>query len=148
SLLEELINKPSFPRGLLALIYRKRGRAYSSLKNYQQAIVDFDCALEFDHNYTFAYVDQGWAYNWLKGYQHAITDFDRALQLDPDYTFAYMYPRSLHDSLPIYSLLEELINKPSFPRALLALIYRRRGRAYSSLKYYQQAIVDFDHALA
>src|SRR6266566_690880 len=89
SLLEELNNKPSFPTRLLAPIYDKRGRAYSSLKNYQQAIVDFDRAVELDPNSSYVYRGRGWVYYDLKEYQQAIVDFNHALELDPNTSDVY-----------------------------------------------------------
>ncbi len=147
ALLEELNNKPSFLTRLLAPIYCKRGWAYSSLKNYQQAIADFERALELDPNYAWAYGSRGWAYYWFKDYQRAFADFNRSLELDPNDAFAYYRRGWAYDALKNYQQAIADFNHaveldPNFTYA-----YRGRGWVYHNLKEYQQAIVDFNRAL-
>jgi tetratricopeptide (TPR) repeat protein len=147
SLLEELINKPSFPTGLLALIYSKRGFTYSSLKKYQQAIADFSRALELDPNYIYAFTSRGWAYYNLKEYQQAIINFNHALELDPNAAIAYHCRGWTYDALKNYQ--QAIVD---FDRALEldpnnAWAHCGRGWVYHDLKEYQQAIVDFNRAL-
>ena len=147
SLLEELQNKPSFPTRLLAPIYCKRGRAYDALKNYHQAIADFERALELDPSYTYALSSRGWAFYWVQDYQRAFADFNRALELDPNDAFAYYRRGWAYTQLKNYQ--QAIVD---FDRALEldpnnAWAYSGRGWVYRHLKEYQQAIVDFNHAL-
>lgn len=147
SLLEELNQKSSFPQTLLAPIYRKRGNTYSSYGNYQQAIADFDRALELDPNYNFAYRSRGWAYYQFKDYQRAFADFNYALELDPNDAHAYYSRGWAYDALKSYQQATA-----DFGRAIeldpnFSWAYCGRGWVYHDLKDYQQAIADFNHAL-
>jgi tetratricopeptide (TPR) repeat protein len=147
SLLQELIQKSLFPQALLALIFSKRGNAYGSFKNYQQAFADFERALELDPDYAFAYRSRGWAYYWLKDYQLAFADFNRALELDPIDPYGYHSRGWAYDALKNY---RQAI--ADFDRAVeldpnFSWSYCGRGWVYDDLKEYQQAIVDFNYAL-
>ncbi|MFM7096275.1 MAG: tetratricopeptide repeat protein [Gemmataceae bacterium] len=42
--------------------YRNRGFAYSSLKNYREAIADYTKVIEFDPNDVVTYTNRGDAY--------------------------------------------------------------------------------------
>ena len=147
SLLEELKNKPSFPTGLLAPIYCKRGEAYYQLKEYQQALTDFNRALELDPDYTWAYHSRGRVYDALKEYQQAIVDFNHMLEIDPNYThgycsrgWAYYWLKEYQQALADFNRALEL--HPDY-----AYAHYGRGWAYCRLKGYQQAMADFDHTL-
>ncbi len=90
-LLEAVRSAPAFSPALLARIYGRRGMAYYSRSDYQQAIADFDHALALDPAYAWVYLLRGIAYSACKEYQRAIADFDRALALDAKLTFAYAH---------------------------------------------------------
>jgi tetratricopeptide (TPR) repeat protein len=147
SLLEELIQKSTFPRALLAPIYSRRGNTYLSFKDYQQAIADFDRALELDPNFAFAYRNRGWAYYWLKEYQRAFADFNHTLELDPNDPYAYYrrgwaYARLKDYQQAIADFDRALELEPNFSWA-----HCGRGWAYYDQKDYQRALVDFNRAL-
>ncbi len=67
--------------------YEKRGWAKSRLGEYEQAIIDFNRALELGANKTI-YNKSGWAKYKLGWYEEAIADFDQALLIDPNYSEA------------------------------------------------------------
>jgi tetratricopeptide (TPR) repeat protein len=89
ALLERASRAPTFPAPLLARIYGRRGMAYCSRGDYQQAIADFDRALALDPTYAWAYVLRGVAFAAGEEHQQAIADFDRALALDDRAALAY-----------------------------------------------------------
>jgi tetratricopeptide (TPR) repeat protein len=90
-LLEVVSHTPTFSVTLLARIYSKRGMAYYSRSNYQQAMQDFDQALALDPAYAGAYLLRGMAYSARKEYQQAIADFNQTLVLDAGATFAFAH---------------------------------------------------------
>ena len=71
------------------LAYNNRGNAYLSLDKYQQAIEDYNKAVELNPEYALAYYNRGNAYLSLDKYQQAIEDFDRAIALNPHYVNTY-----------------------------------------------------------
>jgi tetratricopeptide (TPR) repeat protein len=61
---------------------------YSSNKDYDRAIADYNAALRIDPKYASAYNNRGIAYWGKKDYCRARADYEKALQLDPNYTTA------------------------------------------------------------
>jgi tetratricopeptide (TPR) repeat protein len=57
---------------------------------HDQAIEEYDRAIELDSDYADAYVGRGDAYYYLGEYQPAIEDYDQAIELDPDFADAYV----------------------------------------------------------
>jgi tetratricopeptide (TPR) repeat protein len=146
-LLELVAHEPTFPTELLAPIYRRRGRGYMNLKEYQRAIVDFDRALEFAPNDVQAYLNKGLLHLGLKQYDKAITSLEHALELDPDNDAAYYYLglvyRDLNENQQAIAKFDRIVELN--PNS--ALVYRHRGWTYFLFEQYQQAIDDFDRAL-
>lgn len=66
-----------------------RGTAYSSLKNYEEALKDYDKAIELDPQFSKAYNNRGKAHFALGNYQQAIIDMKRSVEIDPLYARAY-----------------------------------------------------------
>jgi tetratricopeptide (TPR) repeat protein len=62
----------------LAIAYHRRGTAYASKKEYDQAIADYTKALEIDPKYISALNDRGLAYTSKGDYERAIADVTRA----------------------------------------------------------------------
>ena len=65
----------------LALAYRNRGVAHAAKSDYDQAIADFNKAIELNPNYTTAYNDRAVAYTNKGDFQHAVADVTKAVEL-------------------------------------------------------------------
>jgi tetratricopeptide (TPR) repeat protein len=57
---------------------------------YEQAITNFDQAIELDPVLTRAYLHRGYAYDQLGSYNEARADFEKAQTLDPEGTQTYL----------------------------------------------------------
>jgi tetratricopeptide (TPR) repeat protein len=147
ALLQIVEQSPSFSAEARVQIYSDRGWAYLHLKKYQEAISDFNSALQLKPDYAWAYGSRGLVYRALKNYQQAIADFDRAIELNPKYAWAYGsrgltyhflrdYRRAIADSDRAIELNPQYI-----------WAYGSRGRSYQALKEYQRAIADFDYVI-
>ena len=66
----------------LASAHLNRGIAFSRLTEYQEALADFDRALELNPGLTKAYRGRGEAHAGLDNYEAAIADYDLALDRD------------------------------------------------------------------
>ena len=80
------------------------------LKQYQEAIKDFDKAIELDLKYSVSWyfeVDV----NILKQYQEAIIDLDKAIELDPEYSDSWDYRGSCKYWLKQYQEAVKDFNK-------------------------------------
>lgn len=68
----------------LAAAYNQRGKAYTSQRQYDRAISDFDEAIRIDPAFIDAYVSRGYAYALGGDIDRGIEDIDRAILLDPE----------------------------------------------------------------
>ncbi len=69
-----------------AIPYYNKGVALSNKGKVDEAIAQYDKAIEIDQNYTKAYNNRGNAYLDKKQYDMAIADYNKAIALDPGFT--------------------------------------------------------------
>ena len=81
---ETVKNSPDSSRA-----YNNRGNAYGKKGQYDQAIKDFNRAIELKPDYVEAYINRGNAYNEEGEYEQAIKDYSKAIELEPDAADAY-----------------------------------------------------------
>jgi Tfp pilus assembly protein PilF len=70
-----------------AKFYNNRGAAYGEKGQYDQAIMDFNQAIEMNPRYIRAYNNRGVIYRLKGQYDRAISDFNKAIEmnsLDPE----------------------------------------------------------------
>ena len=56
----------------------------NTLGRYEDALQDYDRALEIDPNLANGYINRGSAYSHLGQYEKAIADYEKGLELDPE----------------------------------------------------------------
>src|SRR3989338_8732517 len=69
--------------------YNHRGIAYVNKGQFDQAISDYNKALEINPRYAGAYYSRGVAYDSKGQYDQAISDYNKALELNPMDALAY-----------------------------------------------------------
>ena len=60
-----------------------RGNAYLHIREYENALFDFDRALQLDSRVSHIYNGRGRAYSGKGDHESAIDDFSSAIELDP-----------------------------------------------------------------
>ena len=86
--------------------YINKGRCYKMLNKIEEAIQEFDKALEIKNDFSSAYFNKGMAYNALKGKENndkAIQFLDLAIQYKDDYYEAYFNKGCILMNLGNYS---------------------------------------------
>ncbi len=116
---------------------------FNKLKNYNEAIHDYNKVIMLDSNYIDAYFNKGLANFNLRKFNDAISDFTKSTELKPDYYQAHynigITKSNLGDftnAIDNYSRAIEL--KEDYYEAFF-----NRGNAYSSLKDFDNAIADY-----
>lgn len=140
-----------------ALAYLQRGFAKNYLKQYEDAISDFDIAIELKSkleddllgkvNLEQAYWNRGKTFSILNEYQKALNDYNEVINLNNDFTIAYIERAYTKIALKDYkgAILDcnkaiELDNNNSDA-------YYNRAIAKGHLMQPQAAISDFDQVL-
>jgi len=147
ALLEKVGPLSSFSPDARVQIYSDRGWANMGMKAYEQAINDYNSAIELKPEYAWAYGSRGLVYRILKDYQRAIADFDHAIELKPEYAWAYGSRGRAYHLLKDYQRAIADFDRAIEldPRYIWA--YEQRGRVYRKLRNYQRALEDYDHAV-
>lgn len=127
--------------------YNNRGNAYLSLGNYQQAIEDFNKAIELDPNYAKAHNNRGLAYGSLGKYDLAIENFDATINLNNRESRAYYNRGNVFKALGNYQKAIEDYNRAIELNPKKADDYNNRGNTFLKLNNYQRAIEDFSMAI-
>ncbi len=73
----------------VGISYTNRGMAYAGKGQYDQAIDDYDKAIELKPRYEKAYFNRGNAYYAKRQYDQAIDDYKEAIELNPMNSYPY-----------------------------------------------------------
>jgi tetratricopeptide (TPR) repeat protein len=147
ALLKRVEQSPTFSPDVRAQLYSDRGWVYLRLKEYEQAVSDFNSALALHPAYARAYGRRGLAYSFLNDSQHAISDFDRAIELNPQDTWSYERRGRTYRKFGNYRRALEDFDRVVEIDPNHAWAYVHRGITYRLLQDYEQALADFDRAL-
>jgi len=66
-----------------AKFYNNRGAAYGEKGQYDQAVSDFNKAIEINPRYIKAYNNRGIVYRLQGQYDRAVSDFNKAIEMNP-----------------------------------------------------------------
>src|ERR1700756_3215124 len=69
--------------------YLNQGNTSYKKGLYNQAISDYNKAIEIDPKYAGAYNNRGYTYYSKDLYDQAISDYNKAIEIDPRYAGAY-----------------------------------------------------------
>ena len=127
--------------------YLSRGNAYKEQGNIQQAISDFNKAIEIDPNYVDAYNNRGNVYCQQGNFTQAISDFNKAIEINPNFGEAYnnrgnVYYQQGNFTQAISDLSRAIGINPNFGET-----YNKRGNAYYQQGNFTQAISDLSRAI-
>ena len=130
-----------------AVAFNSRGIAYSMKNQQDQAIADFNQAIQLEPDYAGAFSNRANAYAARGEFDRAMADYNRAIQLKPDDGDAYNYRGVAY---AVMGQFDKAI--ADFDRAIQlkpenAGALNNRGSAYDSMGEYERAIADFDKAI-
>jgi serine/threonine protein kinase len=130
-----------------AVDYNGRGATYNMLNRYDQALTDFDRAIEIDPNYAPIYLNRAGTFHDLRQYDKALADCDRAIKLDPTFASAYSNRSQLNHDLGRYEEALEDCKRAIQLDPTFAGAYNNRGITYSELRQYDEALADYTQAI-
>lgn len=124
-----------------------RGNAYIELGKYQQAIDDYNKAIQLDPLFAKAYVNRGIAYSYLRRYQKALQDFSTAISLDMQNSPLYFNRGNVFKALGLYERAIEDYTSALALNSDNVDAYNNRGTTYLKLRKLKLAIKDFTSAI-
>ena len=139
--------------------YIGRGNSYQELKRYQEALIDYDKAIELSpENFSDVYSKRGHVHRHLGQYLDAIRDYDKHLALDPSNPWSHHYKGMTYRDLEQYDVAIQnwetyvelrLIESADWRESEQAAdAYTNIGLAYIEFGQNQKAIEQFDKALS
>ncbi|PSB14670.1 tetratricopeptide repeat protein [Phormidesmis priestleyi ULC007] len=146
-----------------SLVYAFRGKVHQFKENGEQALADYNRAIEISPNYSIFYGYRGSVYNMQGNHDLAISNMTKALNIEPklrlwgddilgaayvmrgsNYLFKGDFTRALGDINQAIQL-----NATSSPNGLKIMVfaYRQRAVAYELLKNYAHADEDYTKSI-
>ncbi len=127
--------------------YASRGEAYSEMGEYDQAILNYNKALEINPRFAEAYYDRGNAYNRKGHLDQAILDYTKAIEFRPNYAEAYYNRGNAYAKKDQWDQAIIDYNKAIEINENYVEAYVNRGSIYSMKQQFDQAISNFDRAI-
>src|SRR5437763_1074260 len=130
-----------------ALFYFNRGFAYAQQGDYNNAIANWNYAIQLQPENPLFYYNRGLAYRNKGDYTHAITDLDHAIGIQPDNAQAYLDRGNAYSFTGNYSRAIADYDQAIKLQPDNALAYSNRGNVYRNLGNNKRAFIDYDHAI-
>ena len=128
-------------------VLRERAETYRLLGRYEEALADFNRAIELKPDDAWVLTRRAKTYRLLGRYEEALADFNRAIELKPDDAWAivsrgqtYLAQFRYEEALADFNRAIEL--KPDYVWAIW-----NRGQTYRLLDRYEEALADFNRAI-
>lgn len=128
--------------------YNKRGLAYISTRNYEQAMVDFSKAIAIDPEYAEAYNNRSTAHLLMDNFGQAVVDCTQALRFAPDFVAAYVNRGIAYTGLREYEQALADYNKAIELAPQNVYAYYNRANTYLWMDKYKEAISDYNQTIA
>ena len=128
--------------------YYNRGDTFFDLGKFEEAIQNYDKAIELDSNVnSIYYYNRGNAYFSLGKFENAIQDYNKAIDLNPNDDLSYNNRGNAYFSLGKFEDAIQDYNKAIDLNPNDDLSYNNRGNAYFSLGKFEDAIQDYNKAI-
>ncbi|MFJ6784641.1 tetratricopeptide repeat protein [Streptomyces yangpuensis] len=130
-----------------ARAFRGRGECHRLSGCHDEALIDFNRAIELEPEIAWAHVSRGQIYYSSGQYEDALIDLNKAIELDPRHYFGLSNRGLTYHAMGRY---EEAV--ADFTQAIavipeFAWAFINRGRAYELALEYEDALSDFDRAI-
>ncbi len=142
-----LINDAHLGKKTLIIALEERGESHRWAGRYQEALADFNRAIELDPRRDSAITIRSLTYQAMGRWEETLADFSRAIELDPSSAWAwvsrgqaYRLMERYEEALADYSRAIELA--PTHASAIAS-----RGLTYHAMERYDEALTDLSRAI-
>jgi tetratricopeptide (TPR) repeat protein len=127
--------------------YNNRGNTYKNKGDLDQAISDYNKAIEINPNLADAYSNRGAVYQDKGNLDQALSDCNKAIKINPNYAEAYNNRGNIYQSKGNLDQALSDCNKAIKINPNCAEAYNNLGNAYASKGNLDQAISDYNKAI-
>ncbi len=127
--------------------YNIRGAALGKAGRYDDAIADFNRALQINPSFAQAYANRGLVYRLKDDDANAVADYNRALQVNPQYANAYVRRGNVYRRQNQLALALEDYNRAIQIDRTDPEAFHNRGLVYQAQKLHNFALEDFTTAI-
>ncbi|WP_369235388.1 AAA family ATPase [Streptomyces sp. R21] len=142
-----VVHRAGFNDVAQAFARTMRGRELQRSGAYEEALAEFDRALELNSGLVVAYVGRAMTRGDLDAYEEAIADLDRAVELEPERAMAHSTRGEYHRIQRRYDEsirdLDEAIRLDGTDN----FAWASRGAAHAARGEFDAAVADLDRAL-
>jgi tetratricopeptide (TPR) repeat protein len=142
-----LINDAHLDNTARVIALEERGESHRLADRHDEALADFNRAIELDPSRTWAIGSRGQTYRAMERYDEALADFSRAIELDPSRAWVitergetYRLMERYDEALADLSRAIEL--NPDYAWAIT-----HRGETYRLMERYDEALADLSRAI-
>jgi tetratricopeptide (TPR) repeat protein len=130
-----------------AAIHLFKGEALRKEKKWDEAIAEYNKAIQLNSGYAEAYMRRGNAHSDKGEYDQAISDYTKAIDIDRDFAAAYCNRAYTYEKKGQYDQVISDYTKAIEINPRYAIAYNNRGSAYAVKGQYDQAISDYTKAI-
>jgi len=115
--------------------------------DFENALVNFNRAIEFNPNYKEAYNNRGSAYAHMNLYEKALKDFEKVIYIDSTFADAH---NNMANALSVLSDFQKALlyyDKALFYDSLNPKYYYNRAHHYVKINDFDKAIRDYNNAI-
>jgi tetratricopeptide (TPR) repeat protein len=142
-----VIDNVSEPSANRASAHYNRAVAFTTKRNFDRAIADFDATIRLEPKFASAYCSRGWAYTYRRQYEQAASDCKKCIAINPRQGDAYACrARALLTAGNLISALTDAERAAALaPQD--ADVLQTRALVYEAFGQRENAIADYRKAL-
>jgi tetratricopeptide (TPR) repeat protein len=134
--------------GLAAHIYNSRGALSASMGRLEQALANYNRAVELNPDSAEVYNNRGIAHRLMGQSNEALADYDRAIELNPNFAEAFNNRGTAYGALKQFDRAVSDYNHALELNPNFAQAYYNRGIMHDKSGLLKDAISDYDSAIA
>jgi tetratricopeptide (TPR) repeat protein len=142
-----LLREADLDRPAKSEAHRIRGRRHRQRGRYEEALADFNHALELNPDESLAAYGRGETYLLMRRHEQALADFNRAIELDPDDTWTLVSRGQTYWLLGRYQEALTDLNRALELKPNDFAATANRGYTYRLLRQYEEALTDFNRTI-
>lgn len=137
----------AYTRKLLSWTHNRRGEMQADQGAAEEALADFDRAVQLDPERWQAWHNRGVSYAMQGRFEDAMSDLDQTIELRPEYANAWFNRGELHYEAGAFERAIEDYNQAIQLRPEDSAAYNSRGHAYYRLGDYRNAVENYTQAI-